>query len=448
MNIIRTTQTLNVQSKQLFRSYSSLTPSQHLSKKLNFPLKKKFYPVDSIKAVNQTRHSIFRARESLDRGLLKKAEDFAVSSVRDFMKKIDLSSSLYAYPTYALGLISLKKGYYSTSENLLRDSLSRSEAIDGINKSVKKNMIESTNDLGLALLRQGEYGKSFSNFSKAEEMVKEEILKKEIDLYFLLPAIYSNIGEYYREFHCYDTSIEFHARAHNCLLAYPLEQLNLVRCLLNRGQLYRISNQIEVSKEFLDAGHKKLVRYLNSIDSKSTPNHMDWSKFLMEYGHYYFSIGNIEKARKKFISAKDHFISMDNSETPDAIINMINLAIIEKKFPTLPSAQSDTYISEILASIQSPLLKLKTQRFNLDSHEIDSAIQSLVNDPIQTTTTATATATTTTTSTTTPNHNNNTKAASKNINITFKPKSSQVKLVEPLAFQLMFIESDPHQASN
>ncbi|KAM9968122.1 hypothetical protein ACTFIW_002556 [Dictyostelium discoideum] len=433
MNIIRTTQTLNVQSKQLFRSYSSLTPSQHLSKKPNFPLKNKIYPVDSIKAVNKTRHSIFRARESLDRGLLKKAEGFAVSSVRDFMKKIDLSSSLYAYPTYALGLVSLKKGYYSTSEDLLRDSLSRSEAIDVISKNVRKNMIESTNDLGLALLRQGDYGKSFSKFSKAEEMVKEEMLKdNNTDFYFLLPAIYSNIGEYYREFNCYDTSIEFHARAHNYLLAYPEEQLNLARCLLNRGQLYRISNQIEVGKEFLDAGQKKLINYLNSIDSRSTPNHMDWSKFLMEYGHYYFSIGNIEKARKKFTSAKNHFISMDNSETPDAIINMINLAIIEKNFPTLPSAQSDTYISEILSSIQSPLHKLKNQRFNLDSYEIDSAIQSLVNDPIQTTAT-----------TTSPNHNNNTKAASKNTNITFKPEPSKVKLVEPLAFQLMFIESLP-----
>lgn len=43
-------------------------------------------------------------------------------------------------------------------------------------------MIESTNDLGLALLRQGDYGKSFSNFSKAEEMVKEEMLNDNIDL--------------------------------------------------------------------------------------------------------------------------------------------------------------------------------------------------------------------------------------------------------------------------
>ncbi|KAN0030475.1 hypothetical protein ACTA71_009114 [Dictyostelium dimigraforme] len=429
----RTTQTLN--QKELFRFYSSLSPLQHPSKKLNFPLKNKFYPVDSIKEVNKTRHSIFRARESLDKGLLKKAEDFAVSSVRDFMKKIDLSSSLYAYPTYALGLISLKKGYYSTSEGLLKDSLSRSEAIDDISKFVKKNMIESTNDLGLALLRQGRPEESALNFFKAEKMVKENI-----DLYFLLPAIYSNIGEYYRELCYYDKSIEFHARAHNYLLAYPREQLNLARCLLNRGQLYRLSNQIEASKEFLDAGGKKLINYLNSIDSKSTPNHMDWSRFLVEYGHYYFSIGNIEKARQKFISAKDHFISMNNSDTPDAIINLINLAVIEKNFPKLSPTQSDTYISDILASIQAPLLKLKAQKFNTRSLRIDSAIQNLVNSPIQTT--ATTATTTTATATTSSSQNNNTKTTS-NITNTFKPKPSKVKLIEPLPLQLMFIESDP-----
>ncbi|KAN0016330.1 hypothetical protein ACTFIU_006297 [Dictyostelium citrinum] len=434
---IKTTQTLNIQPKELFiRFYSSLTPLQHPSKKLNFPLKNKFYPVDSIKEVNKTRHSIFRARESLDRGLLKKAEDFAVSSVRNFMKKIDLSSSLYAYPTYALGLISLKKGYYSTSEGLLKDSLSRSEAIDDINKIVKKNMIESTNDLGLALLRQGRPEESALNFFKAEKMVKENF-----DFYFLLPAIYSNIGEYYRELCYYDKSIEFHARAHNFLLAYPNEQLNLARCLLNRGQLYRLSNQIEASKEFLDAGGKKLINYLNSIDSRSTPNHMDWSRFLVEYGHFYFSIGNIEKARQKFISAKDHFISMNNSDTPDAIINMINLAVIERNFPTLPSAQSEIYISDILASIQAPLLKLKSQKFNTRSSRIDSAIQNLVNNPAQTTTATSSS----TISTPTSNQNSNTKTVFNSFN---KPKPSKVKLIEPLPFQLMFIESDPHPSFN
>ncbi|KAK5583841.1 hypothetical protein RB653_005443 [Dictyostelium firmibasis] len=413
-------QTLSIQPKEFFvRFYSSLSTPQHPSKKPNFPLKKKFGHIDSIKEVNKTRHSIFRATESLDRGLFKKAEDFAVSSIKDLMKKIDLSSSLYAYPTYALGLISLKKGYYSISESFLKDSLSRSEAIDGIDRNVK-NIAESTNDLGLSLLRQGRFEESALYFFKAEKIAKD------YNLDFLLPSIFSNIGEYYRELCYYDKSSNYHAKAHNYLLAFPKEQLNLARCCLNRGQVYRLSNQIEESGDFLNAGAKILTNYLNSIDSNPTPNHMDWTRFVIEFGHLYFSMGEIEKARQKFIIAKNHFISMNNSNIPDAIINMLNLAVLERNFPTLTPAQSNSYISDILASIQTPLQKLKGLKFNTRSPRIDSVIQNLVSNPIPTS------------SSPITSIDNNIKTTS-----AIKPKPTKVKLIEPLPFQLVLVENVP-----
>ncbi|KAF2078672.1 hypothetical protein CYY_000043 [Polysphondylium violaceum] len=328
-----------------------------------------------------SRNLLFHGRQLLERGDLDQAEKMIVHSFRNFNKKIDIHSSLFAVPSHAVGLVSLKKGKYSKGEQFFKLSLDRSETDSSY---VYRNSIETSNDLGLSLLRQGKTQESFEQLQKALNLALE------YQMYSLVASIYTNLGEYYKDMCYYDKSKFYHGIAHSRLMTYSSPGLDMARCFLNRSQISRISGEMDQSKEFLLEGSGILIRYLKRMGySSNLPKHMDWAKTLIEFGHYYYKMGNIDKAKKKLNSAKKLFEEMNIKSIPDSVINTLNLAIIEKNIQLAPATSAadqqkiETHIQNLLAEIQKPYKDLQLEKFNPKLNRFNNVFDNLKNQKCQ-----------------------------------------------------------------
>ncbi|EGC38235.1 hypothetical protein DICPUDRAFT_149128 [Dictyostelium purpureum] len=400
------------------RFYSTISPTS----KPNYQVI--FFKYSRKIPVHHTKIEFDKVIALADSGFLSNAESNVVRVLRNLQKEVDISSSFYGYPLYAAGLVSLKKGKYVAGEKFFRNSLSKYSDYD---RSYVYR-IETTNDLGLNLLRQG-------NSQEAERYLLGSYnlaIKYEVKL---LPHIFTNIGEYYKELCLYDDANFYHGNANSHLILLASQNANsgidLARCYLNRAQIFRLLNKIDEAENFLNMGSEILIQFFKERYNSPIPKHMDWSKLLLEVGHLYYAKGEYKKAKKKFISARNHFNLMKNSSVPDAIFNTLNLAIMEYNHPTL--SDSAKYIMDILNKVEPLVKEFATQTSTLRMSKVYIAMKTLQYYCQQKESTASNT-------TSTNAINNTTATTTEQPQQKNKFQKTKISLFEPHHFQLTFVE--------
>ncbi|KYQ92959.1 hypothetical protein DLAC_05559 [Tieghemostelium lacteum] len=324
-------------------------------------------------------NQIYKSKELIERGYYNKAEKSILYGFRYMQSRVNPLSSIFTIPNHAVGLVSYKMGKFSIGEQFLKYSLDRKD--DDTEKSIffTRHQIGATNDLGLTFLRQGRSQEAEETLFKALDMANK------YELFDLLPTIYSNLGEFYKEMCYYDKAAEYHGLAHS-QANYNKDLINgadidISRIYLNRAQILRISGSLEECKVFYEQGVKHMLQYFDKMgySKNRVPKHNDWAKSLIEFGHIYYQEGQYEKALLKFQNAKTIFEEMGNANTLDALFNQLNIALILKHFnPTqLDSNVQLDNIQQILQRIEKPYQELKREKYMSRFNRIDTVIQSL-----------------------------------------------------------------------
>ncbi|GAM21928.1 hypothetical protein SAMD00019534_051030 [Acytostelium subglobosum LB1] len=330
-------------------------------------------------------YSVFQGREYLERGAYEQGEKLIIDGFKTLNTNVDFSSSLFAVPTHAMGLASVRKGDFKNGSTLFNLAIDRCKDVDSI---VYKNFIlpEALNDLGLCLVRQKKPVDAYEAFQRAETLANDNDLNQ-------LSSIFTNIGEFYKDGKNFSQSNLYHGKAHYKLIDKGKVNIDLVRCLLNRAQVLRLDGNISEGRTLL----AEAITTLRSLEAgkdkqlkNKRPRHIDWAKILIECGHFYYDEKAYGQAKMILKNAKDLLDLLEIPHSPDAVINTINLAILEKKYPTTNAAASAEQIKVWLKSIEHFYSSLKEQRFfsgsgvtnlvkNLQDTKLDADSQEVKN---------------------------------------------------------------------
>ncbi|EFA85831.1 hypothetical protein PPL_01062 [Heterostelium album PN500] len=301
-------------------------------------------------------HSVYQGREHLERGNFAQGEKLILNGFKTLNNDVDFSSSLFAVPTHALGLASIRKGDFKSGTTLFNLAIDRCKNVENI---VYKNYIlpEALNDLGLSLVRQKKSEDAYEALQNAEKLTSNE------DITQLSSSILTNFGEYYKNRKEYAQASFYHGKAHYQLINKREDNnIDLVRCLANRAQVLRLDGDIKSGRLLLSEAISALRKLENKAEKYGKkPRHLDWAKILVECGHFHYAENAYDKARNTLKNAKDIFDVMEISNSPDAVINALNLAIIEKKFPI--EASSEEFVKTQVQAVEPHYQKLTEQSF-------------------------------------------------------------------------------------
>eukprot|EP01132_Coremiostelium_polycephalum_P004343 gene4343-5435_t len=342
-------------------SSSPTTPNNNANKSAIF-----------LNSIAGARNSIIRGKELYERGRLGDAEKLIVSGFKTLIQNIDYESSHFIYPTQSLGMVSMKMGKYQSGEKFFKIAQDKIQRAMQENNFYIKNESEVYNNQGLLALRKGNTTVALQFLTKALETAEKHSLPT-------VPSIYSNFGEYYKLQLKYEQSLNYFSLAHlsyihiygSSTLANQ-DTIDKARCLLNRAQILRILERYDEGKEFLIEGFKVLSTIFRYEGKGACPKSSDWAKALIEFGHFYAISGEYEKAKQKFINAKEIYESLETPFAPDYIINNLNLAILERYLLSMSTTISPTtlipsesktkeYIVGLLKPISKPLEEMKSQ---------------------------------------------------------------------------------------
>ncbi|EGG22660.1 hypothetical protein DFA_04790 [Cavenderia fasciculata] len=313
--------------------------------------------VNIRKSTYNSLDTIINGKELLDRGNFPEGEKLIVQGFKSMKKNIHFSSSLFAFPTHAMGLASLKSGHYSNSEKLLRLSIDRCDNIMYQHHMLPKAL----NDLGLTLVRQRRSEEAMTQFETANKLALQSPILEQSNI---SASILTNQAELYKSRCMYNDAKLFHGMAHYQLVQSGRgnDNIDMFRCQMNRAQIFRLSNQIQEGKSFLSEAYATLKSVEGNDDKyqplalrRSLPSPvkekrlLDWAKFLVECGHFHFDEQNFKLAKKSWTDAREIFQQLKTPLTPDAMINSINMSILERLKPTEPNPQE--YVTSLLEGI-------------------------------------------------------------------------------------------------